>query len=379
MKIFHLSDLHLGKRIKGYSMLEDQQYILDRVLDAVDEEKPQALIIAGDVYDKSVPGGEAIQLLDSFLFELARRSIRVFIVSGNHDSAERLSFASRLIERSGIHISRIYDGSLEPIRLDDEFGAVNFWLLPFIKPAYVRSFFPDTEINSYNDALKAALSNIELNAGERNLIVAHQHITGAVRSDSEESMAGGLENVDAEAFEAFDYVALGHLHAPQSLGPGGKLRYCGTPLKYSISEENHKKSITVLELAQKGEMRLREIPLVPLRDMRTITGTYMELTAKSYVSSTKVDDYLQVVLTDEEFTPYVISKLRSVYPNVLGVDYDNRRTKLNAEIDGAEDVESKAPIEIFAELFELQFNRPMSAQQREFAQNIIEGIWGAEE
>lgn len=246
MKFIHLSDLHLGKRVNGFSMLEDQRVVLAQILSIIDEESPDAVLIAGDVYDKGVPPIEAVELFDWFLVELAPR--QVFIISGNHDSPERLAFGSRLLDASGIHISPVYDGQVKPVSLTDSHGAVDIYMLPFVKPVHVRRFFP--EVESYTDAVRAAVAGMQVDTQKRNVLLTHQFVTGAETSDSEELSVGGTDNVDASVLEPFDYVALGHIHGPQNIG-SEKIRYCGTPLKYSFSEANHKKSVTVAELGER--------------------------------------------------------------------------------------------------------------------------------
>ncbi len=376
MKLIHLSDLHLGKRVNEFSMLEDQKYILTRCINIMDEERPDAVILAGDIYDKSVPSAEAVLLFDDFLVRLAKRGLQVFVISGNHDSPERIAFASRLLDAGGVHLSPVYGGKIEPIPLQDAFGTVNFFLLPFIKPAHVRRFFPAEEISSYTDAVRAAIGNMELNPQERNVLVTHQFVTGAVRSESEESTVGGADNVDACVFEAFDYVALGHIHGPQNID-SEKIRYCGTPLKYSFSEARHEKSVTVVELEEKGSLRVRTVPLVPRRDLREIRGSYMEVTARENYAGTNTDDYLHITLTDEEDIPDAVGKLRAIYPNLMKLDYDNLRTRTQTVIDGAEDVERKSPLELFGELYEKQNGAAMSEEQKKFSAELMERIWEA--
>ena len=263
MKLLHLSDLHLGKRVNEFSMLEDQAYILTKILNTIDDEKPDAVLIAGDVYDKSVPSAEAVGLFDDFLVKLAKKQVPAFVISGNHDSPERLAFANRLIDASGIHLSPVYSGDVRPVTLTDAFGPVHIYMLPFVKPAHVRRFFPDEEIISYTDALAAAIRQMDPDLSARNVLLTHQFVTGAERSESEEISVGGTDNVDASVFEGFDYVALGHIHGPQNIG-SERIRYCGTPLKYSFSEASHKKSVTVAELGEKGSLTVRTVPLLPM-------------------------------------------------------------------------------------------------------------------
>ena len=377
MKILHLSDLHIGKRVNEFSMLEDQKYILERIIDIIDSEKPEAVIIAGDIYDKSVPSAEAVQMLDDFLYELVCRKLQVFIISGNHDSAERLSFGSRLMDNSGVHISPVYKGEVVPVSLNDEYGKIDIFMLPFIKPASVRRYFDDEEIESYTDAVRVAVSNMDIDDRNRNILVTHQFVTGAVRSESEDISVGGADNVDVLVFEPFDYVALGHLHGPQSV-ERESVRYCGTPLKYSFSEKDHIKSVTVAELFEKGNIDIKTIPLIPKHDMREIKGTYLELTAKSNYENTKTDDYLKIILTDEEDIPDAMAKLRVIYPNIMKLEYDNTRTRSMTHIESAEGIERKSPVELFGELYERQNGQPMSDEQMKFSSELMNEIWEGE-
>ena len=374
MKLIHLSDLHIGRRVNEISMIEDQAYILTQIIRIIDEEQPDAVLIAGDVYDKSVPSAEAVTLLDDFLCRLAGRKVPVLIISGNHDSPERLSFGGRLLETSGIHIAPVYDGCISPVTLSDAFGPVHFWLLPFLKPAHVRRFFPEEAVDSYTDALRVALSHMALDPNQRNVLLTHQFVTGAATCESEELSLGGSENVDASIFERFDYVALGHIHGPQNI-LSNRIRYCGTPLKYSFSEEHHHKSVTVVELGPKGQLHLQLRPLIPRRDLRSIRGTFVELTDKACYDGTATGDYLHVILTDEEDVPEAMGRLRLIYPNILKLSYDNTRTRTNQVIGGAEDVQRKTPLQLFEELYELQNNQPMSEEQRSFTRELIESIW----
>ena len=374
MKLIHLSDLHIGKRVNEVSMLEDQKYILDRILEIIDAERPEAVLISGDVYDRSTPSAEAVTLFDDFLWQRSLRKREVFIISGNHDSAERLAFGGRLMESTGIHLSPVYDGTVSPILLSDEYGQVRFWLLPFVKPAHVKRFYPEETIESYTDALKVAVEKMDVDPSQRNVLLTHQFVTGSATCDSEEINVGGTDNVDAAVFEGFDYVALGHIHGPQNIG-SERIRYCGTPLKYSFSEASHQKSVTVAELGEKGSFRLRTVPLIPLHDLREIRGTYNQVTDKRFYENTATEDYLHVILTDEEDVPEAVARLRVVYPNLMKLSYDNTRTRSNAVIDGAVDVQKKTQLELFSELYEQQNNQPMSEIQQQFMQELIERIW----
>lgn len=379
MKLIHLSDLHLGKRVNDFSMLEDQQYILAEILQIIDREKPDGVLIAGDVYDKSVPSAEAVALLDDFLVRLSKRELRIFVISGNHDSPERMAFGGRLMERSGVHLAPVYDGKVEPVVLTDEYGPVKFYLLPFVKPSHVRRCFPEREIATYTDAVAAAVEAMEVDTAVRNVLVTHQFVTGAARCDSEELSVGGTDNVDAAVFDPFDYVALGHIHGPQQVGRE-TVRYCGTPLKYSFSEAGHKKSVTVVELGAKGSVTIRTIPLKPLRDMVELRGTYEELTLRAFYEGTSYPrDYIHITLTDEDDIPDAVGKLRIIYPNLMKLDYDNKRTRAGIHLEGAEDVQQKSPLELLEEFYSNQNGQPMSEEQRAFARDMMERIWEEDE
>lgn len=375
MKFIHLSDFHLGKRVNGFPMLEDQRAILTQIIGVVEAEQPQGVLIAGDVYDKPIPPVEAVELFDEFLVELARRRVQVFVISGNHDSPERLAFGGRLLDPAGIHLSPVYNGRVTPVTLEDEYGMVRVWLLPFVKPAHVRRFFPEAEIESYTDALRTAVEQMEMDPSQRNVLVTHQFVTGAAVSESEELSVGGTDNVDASVFDGFDYVALGHIHGPQNIGSQG-LRYCGTPLKYSFSEARHIKSVTVAELEEKGKLTVRTIPLAPVHDMAELRGTYDELTAKAfYEHTTYREDYVHITLTDEEDIVDAIGKLRVIYRNLMKLDYDNQRTRSSAEVGAVENLEAKSPLELFGEFYEKQNGSPLSQEQESFLRELIEQAW----
>lgn len=374
MKIMHLSDLHIGKRVNEYSMLQDQDYILKEILNIIDNEKVETVIIAGDVYDKSVPSAEAVELFDEFLYDLSSRNLNVLIISGNHDSPERIAFGGRLISKSKIYLSPVYNGKVKPITLNDDYGKVNFYLLPFIKPANVRRFFPEESIENYTDAVKVAIDNMNVDFSERNILVTHQFVTGAELSESEDISVGGTDNVSREVFDGFDYVALGHIHREQTVGTDN-IRYCGTPLKYSFSEANHIKSVTILDFNDKGNIQYKKVELKPFRDMREIRGTYDELTLKSNYENTCTDDYLHITLTDEDDIPNVVSKLRVIYPNIMKLDYDNLRTRSVGTVDVTDDIERKSPLELFAELYKKQNNQDMNEEQEEIMKTLVEEIW----
>ena len=373
MKFIHLSDLHLGKRVNEYSMLEDQEYILTKIINIIDDEKPTGVIIAGDVYDKSIPSAEAVQMFDDFLTRLAKRTLQVFVISGNHDSPERMSFGSRLMDQSGIHISQVYNGQIEPFAMEDEHGVLNVYMLPFVKPAHVKRF-SDESIESYTDAIRVAIAEMKVDQSARNLLITHQFVTGATRSESEDISVGGSDNVDVSVFDGFDYVALGHIHSPQNC-TSERVRYCGTPLKYSFSEAKDNKSITVVELEEKGKLSVKTVSLVPMRDMVEIKGRYNEIMLKSFYENTSYqEDYIHITLTDEEDIVDAIGKLRTVYHNLMKLDYDNKRTRSVSQVDGAVDVETKTPIELFSDFYELQNNQPMSDEQKAFVEALIEQV-----
>ena len=373
MKLIHLSDLHIGKRVNEVSMIEDQAYILLQILRIIDEEKADAVLIAGDVYDKSVPSAEAVTLFDDFLCRLAKRNKPVLIISGNHDSPERLAFGNRLLELGGIHISPVYDGNVRTVTLADAHGEVVFWLLPFVKPAHVKRFYPDAGIESYTDACRVAVEQMGLDTGKRNVLLTHQFVTGASTCESEEISVGGSDNVDASVFADFDYVALGHIHGPQNIG-SNRIRYCGTPLKYSFSEADHHKSVTLVRLGEKGELSLELRPLTPRHDLRQLRGTFAELTDKAFYEAAVTDDYLHIILTDEEDVAEAAGRLRQIYPNLMKLSYDNTRTRTTQVVGGAEDVQRKTPLELFEELYELQNNQSMSQEQRRFSEELIEAV-----
>lgn len=374
MKLIHLSDLHLGKRLNEFSMIEDQKYILKKILQIITEEKPDGIIVAGDVYDRSIPSEDAMKIWDDFLIKIEKKGIPMFAINGNHDSAVRFSDHSTLLDSMGIHLAREYKGEVQVYTLEDKGGKVNIHLLPFVKPQTVRSAFPDEEISDYNDTVRVAVEHIDLNKEDRNILVAHQFVTGAERCESEENV-GGQDNVDAAIFDDFDYVALGHLHGPQKV-TREEIRYCGTPLKYSFSEKDHEKSVTVIETESKGDIQIRTISLEPMHDLREIKGTYDELVSKDFYEGTDTDDYIHAILTDEDDVPDAISKLRVVYPNIMKLSYDNTRTRTQGEVLDGSDNTDKKPIELFSELFEKQNNQPMSDLQRELVEKDIEEIWG---
>ncbi len=392
MKLIHISDLHLGKRLNEFSMLEDQRYILEQIVKICVEEHADALLLAGDIYDRPIPPAEAVTMLDWFLNALASQKIQVCAVSGNHDSAERIAFGAELMKQSGVHVSSVYDGSIQKVTLTDEFGEVLIYLLPFVRPSTVRHALGQEEIQTYQDAVLAAVQRMKIDPSKRNVLVAHQFVTGAGRCDSEDIMVGGVDNVDASIFEAFDYTALGHIHSPQNVGKwkdvaseaanqmvrkalsektANVVRYCGTPLKYSVSETGQEKSVTVIEMEKKGNMGIHTIPLIPKHDVRMIHGSYMEVTARSFYQRTNMEDYVQITLTDEEDIPDGMQKLRTIYPNLLSLTYDNQRTRTQQAIEPQKTIQKKTEKELFEELYEKQNNQPMSEEQQQFVEELF--------
>ena len=377
MKFIHLSDLHLGIRVNDFSMSEDQRYILDRILDIIDSEAPDGIIIAGDIYDKSMPPAEAVAMFDDFISSIAERKIKTFIISGNHDSAERIAFGSRIMNAGGIYLSPVYNGDIKPVVMEDEYGSVNIYMLPFVRPSAVREFYPDDDTDSYSSAVETAVKHMNADFSQRNIIITHQFVTGAVRSDSEDISVGGTDNVSADIFADFDYTALGHIHKPQNIG-SERIRYCGTPLKYSFSEAKQDKSVTVIELGKKGDVNVRTVKLIPLRDMTELKGSYEELMKKSFYEGTGyTENYVHITLTDENDIPDAVSKLRLVYHRLMKMDYDNARTKKQSIIEGMTSAREADPEKLFGEFFESQNNVPMNDEQAAFVSGIIKEVWEA--
>ena len=374
----HLADLHLGKRVNGFSMMEDQEYILNRILEIMEEEQPDGLLIAGDVYDKTIPPAEAVRLMDDFLTAVAAKHVPVFLISGNHDSAERVAFGHQLMQGSGIWISPVYDGIIRHHTLEDRWGEVNIYLFPFLRPSVVRSFFPDVEIEDYTDALRTIIEDLQVDTSRRNVVLAHQFVTAAgalpETCDSEQLSVGGLDRVDGSVFSPFDYTALGHLHGPQRVG-SETIRYAGSPLKYSFSELHQKKSVTVAELRAKGETEIRQIPLQPRREMIELRGTFEEILEEARKKGELQTDYYHMILTDETDVVDALSRLREYYPNIMLLDYDNRRTRSQKEVEQLDRVEERTPGELFAALYEQQNGQEMDSDRKEYLDGLIREIW----
>ena len=379
MRFIHLADLHIGKRVNGFPMLEDQRYILWQMLDRIKESDVDAVMIAGDIYDKPVPSAEAVDLFDDFLVGLTKLGVSVFLISGNHDSAERISYAGRLLRESQVYISPRFEGKIRPIPVTDEYGTVNVYLIPYIHPSLVRNAWPDEKIDSYEDAMRVLIQRSEVDPDARNLAVVHQFVTaGSHRpeeTDSEEKHVGGLDNVDAASFDAFDYVALGHLHGPQQIGRG-TIRYAGSPLKYSFSEEKQKKSMTLAEIKEKGVVSYELLPLEARRNLKTVRGSFETVVSPEFTSGLKREDYYRVILTDENDVPNAISRLRRrFYENMMILEYDNTRTSADRRLEAVKGEEEKKPIEVLEDLYEMQNGRTLSQFQKEIAESMIQRIW----
>ena len=379
MKLMHLSDLHLGKRLNEFSLLEDQSFILQQLVELVRREQPDCVLLVGDIYDKPVPPAEAVTLFDDFLNKLAQLTT-VCVTSGNHDSAERLAFGAQLMREGGVHFCGLYTGEPQCVTLQDAYGSVHIYLLPFLKPAHVRHCLPPMEaeqVTTYHEALRCAVERLHINAAERNVLVAHQFVTGAQTAGSEAVNVGGVDNIGAEVFADFDYTALGHIHKAQNVG-SERVRYSGTPLKYSFAEWQQEKSVTLVELGEKGSVSVTALPLAPLRDLRKLRGSYEELMSKEFYDELPHDrdgllrDFYHLTLTDEEDVPDAVQKLRSVYKNLLQLEYDNKRTRTDNAIEGAEHVVEKSPLELMEEFYQLQNNQVLSEKQRAYLQGLLE-------
>lgn len=369
MKFFHLSDLHLGKRLYHFSLLEEQAYLLDEILALVQEEKPDAVLISGDLYDKKTPSTEAVNLLDDFLTRLSQAALQVFVIAGNHDSAERLAFGHRLMDASGIHIAPAFQGQVHHYTLYDEAGPVHFYLLPYLNPALVRAYYPDAACSSYNEALALVLEGLPLRPSERNVLLTHQFVGGAQRSDSEQLVVGGLDQVDGAIFSAFDYVALGHIHKPQDMA-GKRIRYCGSPLKYSFSEARQVKSLTIVETTDKVTWSRKIRPLSPLHDLKEKRGCFSDLMAEAEEDPAAKKDYFHITLTDDHDIPSALAKLRSRYPRLMLLDYDHQKNADHGPLTLSETVQAQ-PNDLFARFFEEQNGKPLSAQQKTFVTNLF--------
>jgi len=379
MKIMHLSDLHLGKSILEQSLIVDQEYILNQIIDIVKEKLIDIVLIVGDVYDKGIPNVDAVRLFSSFLTSLYKLKVKVLVISGNHDSKDRLSFGNELFVDNGVYIEGIFNGELRKVTLNDDSGNLNVYMLPFVKTADVRKYYPDIQIDSYDDAVRCIINNTKIDKNQRNIIMVHQFVTaGGIdveRCESESLSLGGIDNIDVSIFDDFDYVAMGHIHKGQRLIKD-TVRYSGSLLKYSFSEVNHRKSVPIIEFNDKGNINIELVDLVPLRDMKIIKGTMEELLSSDFIKNINIEDYISVVLTDEDYIMDAIGKLRSVYKNILRLEYDNKRTSgytLNDSKDNI-DVKLLSEIELFSKVYELQNNIELSDEKRDIVEHTIEEI-----
>ncbi len=380
MKFMHLSDLHLGKRLIEVSLMEDQRFILDRIVEIAREEKPSAVLISGDVYDRSNPPAEAMTLFASFLRRLTELGCRVLVISGNHDSSERVSYLGELVRSVGVCLSPVYEGHIEPVRLQDEYGDVCFYLMPYIHPELVRQFFPEEEIRSAGDAARLVLQEMQPSPDERNVILSHQFVSGSTVEDPDQRAVGTLDCIDPDLYGAFDYVALGHIHRPQSVGRAdGTMRYCGSPLKYSQREASGQKSVTLVEMGRKGDVQVHVLPLKPLREMRVVRGFFDELIRKGPEPGTE-EDWFFITLTDEQDIPNAAAQLRQRFGRVLAMDFDNARTRAGAGfIPGSIGAEQKSPMELLTELYRLTHHTEMSDEARAFAEMAMQETEGFDE
>ena len=376
MRLAHISDLHLGKRVHNYPMIEEQKYILKQMLDIFEREKVDGIMIAGDIYDKAIPSEEAVALFDDFMTQMVERKWQVYVISGNHDSAERLAFGERILRHSGVHISPVYCGAAKPIVTEDAYGEIHMYLLPFVKPVHIRHYH-ETEVYDYTDALQCAIESMQVDTEKRNILIAHQFVTGAVRCDSEEVAVGGLDNVSKDVFEEFDYVALGHLHGPQNVGE--HIRYSGSPLKYSFSEEKQKKSVTIVDIKEKGCVEHYTVPLVSLHDFVTIEGHYEVITSDEYLANADTEAYVRVILQDEQEIRNAYNKLIALYPNMMQMEYANR--SVGGRMELSDDIADRrlTPEEIFARFYQEVNHKPMERMQEEYLREMIEKVWRAEE
>lgn len=373
MKILHLADLHIGKIIYEQSLLEDQEYMLKQIEKIIEKEKIEAVLISGDIYDRSIPPADAVEVLDKFLNNLIKiLKVKVFIISGNHDSKERLNFGSKIFENDGLYIQTTYNGRIRKVELDEK---INIYMLPFIKPIELRQYFENEKIETYNDAIKNIIENEKLDKTKINILMAHQFVTSGTTNpetcESETINVGGLDNVDASNFSEFDYVALGHIHGPQKIGEE-KIRYSGTMLKYSFSEVNHHKSVVIIEI-KNGKVDFKLEPLIPLRDMRKIQGPIEELVKKENYEGTNQQDYIKAIITNEEAIYDAIGQIRKIYPNTLSLDILNSKSyNSDINIENFEKIKEKSEFELFNDFYEFQNSVRLDEEQSEIIKKVIE-------
>lgn len=373
MRILHLADLHIGKKVNGFDMIGDQIYALKQIIYLVEKKAIEVVLIAGDIYDTKVPSSESVKLFDDFLTCLNEMKVKVVMISGNHDSQERLSFARNLLRNQEVYISGPFEEKVEKVSLRDEYGPLNFYLLPFIKPINVKKYYPDIELNDFQGAIEKVMEATDIDEEQRNVIVAHQYIVGAATSDSEELYIGGIEAISADLFDRFDYVAMGHIHKKQSFR-NGTIRYPGSLLKYSKSESSYKKSLTIVDIKEKGTIDIYEEDIEYLRDMRSIEGYYMDIIQASEYDDNKTD-YLHVTLYDEDPIPDVMARIREIYPNLMTLVYKNSSTD-KIEMEKQEMRKSKDPFDLFNEFYEYRNNRKLDDRKSKLVKDIINDVWG---
>ena len=379
MKLFHLSDLHLGKRVYAFSMLRDQQYVLKQVCALAEKHQPDGILLSGDLYDKPIPPVEAVQLLDEFLTKMQQMGIAVYSISGNHDSAGRVDFGSRILQQQNLHICGAFDGKLYHVSKEDAFGEIHFYLLPFLKPATVSAFREGGESLTYAEAVKWALETMDIDTTKRNVLLAHQFVTWkgtAEESDSETKTLGGVDEMDASLFFDFDYVALGHLHSPQRIGRD-TIRYGGSPLKYSFSELRQKKGVTLVEIQEKGNITTEFLPLEPLHPLREIKGTLADLLEAAEEAGGS-EDYVRAILTDEGAVYDPVGRLRVYYPNLMTLEMAQRGER-QEDFSLQLDQEQLSGPALFAGFFEKQNDREMSEAQKSLVEKIWQDLGGVEE
>ena len=384
MRLLHVSDLHIGKRVNGISMVDDQRHILSQMFVIIRDRKVDALLIAGDIYDKATPSAEAVTVFDCFLTDLAALDVQVLAIPGNHDSAERIAYVQGLLKAQGVHFAPVYDGEVACVNLADEYGEVAFWLLPFLKPGDVRRFFPDEEIaDDYTAALNAALSTCNIDQAKRNVVLSHQLVTafGAApdRADDEIKL-GGLDNVDFSVYDAFDYVALGHVHRPQRVGRD-TVRYSGSPLKYSFSEARYDKSCVLVDLGEKpagampGECaQIELVPLVPMHDMRELTLSLAEVQAAG-AEGPASDDYVHITLTDKHPQLDAMAKVRDVYPNAMALDYEFASALVTrADEREVANPDTTSMADMFAAFYKAQTSGEMTDDQANLITSLVNEV-----
>lgn len=382
MKIIHLADMHLGKILQEQSLIEDQEYMLNKIIELIKEQNIEAIVISGDIYDRSVPPTEAVNLLDTFLNIIIKElKKKVFIIAGNHDSKERLGFGNKIFENDGLYIESKYEGTIKKVQLEDEYGKLNIYMLPFIKPIEVRKYILEEQENtlSYDETMHKIIEKENIDESQRNIILTHQFVTAigadVERTESEVVSVGGLDNVDVSNFKQFDYVAIGHVHRPQKVGRD-TARYAGTMLKYSFSEVNHKKTIPIIDFKEKGNIDIKLEELKPLRDMREIKGPIEELIKKENYEGENTEDYIRAIITNDEPVYDAIGKIRKIYPNVLKLEIQNAKTAMNMEQqeNNLQNVRNKSEIELFNDFYKFQNNIELNDEQVEFMEKLIKQI-----